>query len=37
MLKKIGPKIEPCGTPEMIFFHEVNLESIFVICQRFDK
>ena len=37
MLNKMGPKIEPCGTPEMIFFHGLNLELTFVLCQRFDK
>ena len=26
MLNKMGPKIEPCGTPEIILFHELNLE-----------
>ena len=34
MLNKMGPKIEPCRTPEIIFFHELNLESTFVLCQR---
>ena len=36
LLNKIGLKIEPCGTPEMIFFRELNLELTFVLCQRFE-
>ena len=31
------PKIEPCGTLDMIFFHVLNLESTFDFCWRFDK
>ena len=37
MLNKMGPNIELCVTPEMIFFHELNLESTFVLCRWFYK
>ena len=37
MLNKMGTKIEFCGTPEMIHFHEINLELTFGLFQRFDK
>ena len=37
MLNKRGPKIDPWGTSNKIFSHELNSEFILVLCFLFDK
>ena len=40
MLKKRGPRIEPCGTPKIISTHELKVLLIFVLChllERYEK
>ena len=34
ILKRIGPRIEPCGTPVLMSHHELKDEPIFVLCFR---
>ena len=34
ILKGIGPRIEPCGTPVLMSHHELKDEPIFVLCFR---
>ena len=36
MLKKIGPKTDPCGTLFKRADQELKDLSIFVLCQRLD-
>ena len=37
MLKSIGPKMEPCGTPSIISNHLLKLLFILTLCFLFDK
>ena len=37
MMKRRGPRIEPCGTPKRIFRKSLKLEPIFVFCFRLVK
>ena len=32
MINKIGPKIDPCGTPKSIFRKPLNFESTLIFC-----
>ena len=37
MLKSSGPKIEPCGTPDVISIQLLKVEPIFTFCFLPDK
>ena len=32
MINKMGPKIDPCGTPKSVFRKSLNSEPTFVFC-----
>ena len=32
ILKRSGPRIDPCGTPVLISHHELKDEPVFVLC-----
>ena len=34
ILKRIGPRIEPCGTPVLMSHHELKDQPIFALCVR---
>ena len=34
-MKKVGPRIEPCGATDSIFSHEQQKEFIFALCFLF--
>ena len=36
-MKRRGPSLEPCGTPERIFRKSPELEPIFIFCFRLVK
>ena len=37
MRNKMGPKMDPCGTPHVIDAYEDDLEYVSVYCLRFVK
>ena len=34
ILKRIGPRIEPCGTPVFMSHYELKDEPVFALCFR---
>ena len=37
MLKRRGLSMEPCGTPIIVYIHEVKTESSFILWCRFER
>ena len=37
ILKRIGPNIEPCGTPDKIFWNALKMLFILTFCFRIKK